>query len=58
MQEQLKLNREDAPISVGEDAYEEKELNVEQKKEEEKPQLEEVDLGYTDPNKKDRRKTF
>jgi hypothetical protein len=52
MQEQLKLNREDAPVSVGEDAHEEKELNVEQKKEEEKPQLEEVDLGYTDPNKK------
>ena len=52
MQEQLKLNREDAPVSVGEDAHEEKELNVEQKKEEERPQLEEVDLGYTDPNKK------
>ena len=52
MQEQLKLNREDTPISVGEDAHEEKELNVEQKTEEEKPQLEEVDLGYTDPNKK------
>jgi len=53
MQEQLKLNREDEPISVGEDAHEEKELKVEQKTEEEKPQLEEVDLGYTDPNKKD-----
>ena len=53
MQEQLKLNREDEPISVGEDAHEEKELNVEQKKEEERPQLEEVDLGYTDPNKKE-----
>jgi hypothetical protein len=52
MQEQLKLNREDTPISVGEDAHEEKELKVEQKTEEEKPQLEEVDLGYTDPNKK------
>ena len=52
MQEQLKLNREDAPVSIGEDAHEEKELNVEQKKEEERPQLEEVDLGYTDPNKK------
>jgi hypothetical protein len=52
MQEQLKLNREDAPVSVGEDAHEEKEINVEQKKEEERPQLEEVDLGYTDPNKK------
>ena len=52
MQEQLKLNREDTPISVGEDAHEEKELNVEQKTDEEKPQLEEVDLGYTDPNKK------
>ncbi len=46
MQEQLKLNREDEPISVGEDAHEEKELNVEQKKEEERP-------GYTDPNKKE-----
>jgi hypothetical protein len=53
MQEQLKLNREDEPISVGEDAHEEKELNVKQKTEEEKPQLEEVDLGYTDPNKKE-----
>ncbi len=53
MQEQLKLNREDEPISVGEDAHEEKELKVEQKTEEEKPQLEEVDLGYTDPNKKE-----
>ena len=53
MQEQLKLNREDEPISVGEDAHEEKELKVEQKTEEEKPKLEEVDLGYTDPNKKE-----
>ena len=53
MQEQLKFNREDEPISVGEDAHEEKELKVEQKTEEEKPKLEEVDLGYTDPNKKE-----
>ena len=52
-QEQLKFNREDEPVSVGEDAHEEKELKVEANKEEEKPQLEEVDLGYTDPNKKD-----
>ena len=52
-QEQLKFNREDEPVSVGEDAHEEKELKVEPTKEEEKPQLEEVDLGYTDPNKKD-----
>ena len=52
-QEQLKLNREDNPISVGEDAQEEKEINVEQVQEEEKVKLEEVDLGYTDPNKKE-----
>ena len=52
-QEQLKFNREDEPVSVGEDAHEEKELKVEANKEEDKPQLEEVDLGYTDPNKKD-----
>ena len=31
-QEQLKFNREDEPVSVGEDAHEEKELNVEPKK--------------------------
>ena len=52
-QEQLKFNRESDPISVGEDAHEEKELNVEPKKEEEKVELEQVDLGYTDPNKKE-----
>jgi len=52
-QEQMKFNREADPISVGEDAHEEKELNVEQKKEDEKLELEEVDLGYTDPNKKE-----
>ena len=44
-QEQLKFNRESDPISVGEDAHEEKELNVEPKKEEEKVELEQVDLG-------------
>jgi hypothetical protein len=52
-QEQLKFNRESDPISVGEDAHEEKELDVEPKKEEEKVELEQVDLGYTDPNKKE-----
>ena len=52
-QEQLKFNRESDPISVGEDAHEEKELNVEPKKEEEKVELEQVDLGYIDPNKKE-----
>ena len=52
-QEQLKFNRESDPISVGEDAHEEKELNGEEKKEEEKVELEQVDLGYTDPNKKE-----
>ena len=52
-QEQLKFNRESDPISVGEDAHEEKELNGEPKKEEEKVELEQVDLGYTDPNKKE-----
>ena len=52
-QEQLQLNAEPDKISVGEDAHEEKELSVEQEKEKEEVKLEEVDLGYTDPNKKD-----
>ena len=51
-QEQLQLNAEPDKISVGEDAHEEKELSVEQEKEKEEVKLEEVDLGYTDPNKK------
>ena len=52
-QQQLQLNAEPDKISVGEDAHEEKELSVEPEKEKEEVQLEEVDLGYTDPNKKD-----
>ena len=52
-QQQLQLNAEPDKISVGEDAHEEKELSVEPEKEKEEVQLEEVDLGYTAPNKKD-----
>ena len=52
-QQKLDLNREDEKVSVGEDAYEEKQLDVEKVSEEKEVKLEEVDLGYTDPIKKE-----
>ena len=52
-QQKLELNREDEKVSVGEDAHEEQSLDVKQEKDTTQPELEEVDLGYTDPNKKD-----
>ena len=52
-QQKLELNREDEKVSVGEDAHEEQSLDVKQEKDLQQPELEEVDLGYTDPTKKD-----
>tara|TARA_R100001015_G_C4630996_1_gene193130 strand:+ start:1399 stop:2349 length:951 start_codon:yes stop_codon:yes gene_type:complete len=52
-QQKLELNRDEEKVSVGEDAFEEKQLDVEKVSEEKDVKLEEVDLGYTDPVKKD-----